>query len=129
MSFPPTRSVRKTTIQPSRSSFGVLLGGHSSVIDSSTAANSSRSPGARGQQRHSGETLQLVERKPRYQAACDEPARSDFDHREIGVDPLHHADSGERISAALYDLGPAFFGEMLHHHAHVLRPDREINRA
>src|SRR5207244_3816118 len=40
-----------------------------SVLDSFAAAHSSCSPVSRGQQRHSGEALQLVEGKPWHQAA------------------------------------------------------------
>src|SRR5712691_789006 len=100
-----------------------------SVLDSFAAAHSSCSPVSRGQQRHSGEALQLVEGKPWHQAARYETARRDVDHGEVGIDALDHADAGKRISAALDDLRLSALGEMLHHYPHVPRPDREVHRA
>src|SRR6267143_7032932 len=120
MRFPPANLARKTAIQPSRSSFDVLLGGHPSVVDSSTAANSSRSPSARGQQRSPGQALQFLERESRHKLVCEEPTRRDVDHREIGVEALHHADPGERISTAEHDLRFPALREVLHHHPYVL---------
>src|SRR5262249_55408104 len=56
-------------------------------------------------------------------------ARGDVYYCEVGVHALHHADAGQRIAAALDDLGFPLLGEVLHHHPHALRAHGEVHRA
>ncbi|ABA51189.1 hypothetical protein BURPS1710b_A1553 [Burkholderia pseudomallei 1710b] len=80
-------------------------------------------------ERHAGELLQLVEREAGADLAHGEAVAYHVEHREIGVDAIDAAHARHRIRAFGDDLAFALLRQVLHHHEHVLRADREIHRA
>ena len=66
---------------------------------------------------------------PGRHVAHHEAALGDVDHRQIGVHALHRADRGQRVGAALHQLGCAVLRSVLHHHPQPLGAGGEVHGA
>jgi hypothetical protein len=71
----------------------------------------------------------VVDAHPGSRLSQDETGGLDVEHGEVGDDPLHARQAGQRQRALAHDLVPPAPGGVLHHHQHPLGAVDEVHRA